>query len=124
RVREQEQALAIAATWDARDQVRPLRAPCVELALDAVAGEVVAQQLGRLGLVARRVDGVQADQLLQELGDLVAERHASSLASSVNRLGACQSSGEQRCLIRPPSSSTGVPWVPTTWSPIARATTR
>ena len=59
----------------------------------AVAGEVVAQQLGGLGLVPGRVDRVEPDQLLQELGDLVPERHSCSLASSVRRLRACQSSG-------------------------------
>ena len=53
------------------------------------------------------------------------ERHQpSSIERWVNRLRAPQSSGKNRYLIRPPSSSTGVPWVPTTSSPITRATTR
>ena len=89
----EQQALAVAAAGQAGDEVRPLGRPRVELALDAVAGEVVAQELGGLRLVAGRVDGVEADQLLQKLGDLVAERHSSSFASSVRRFRACQSSG-------------------------------
>ena len=44
----------------------------VELALDAVRGEVVAQELGRQRLVSGRVDRVEPDQLLQEPVDLVA----------------------------------------------------
>ena len=67
----------IRATRFARSGVR-----AYELALDAVPGEVVAQQLGRLRLVPGRIDRVEPDQLLQELRDLVAEVHASALAST------------------------------------------
>ena len=73
RMREQQEARPVSAPGNARDEVRPLRDLRVQLALDAVLGEVVAQQLGRLRLVPRRVDRVEPDQLLQELRDLVAE---------------------------------------------------
>ena len=46
-----------------------------------------------------------------------------SFASAVSSLRASQSSGYSSCLISFPSSSTGVPCVPTTSSPITRATT-
>ena len=63
----------VAASRDARDEARPLGHARVELALDAERLQVVAQQLGRDRLVAGRIDGVQADQLLEELDDLVAQ---------------------------------------------------
>ena len=47
----------------------------------------------------------------------------SSFASSVSLFRASQSSGKNFCLISPPSSSTGVPWVPITSSPMIRETT-
>ena len=54
-----------------RDEVRPLRRP---LATSSHAmplrGEVVAQQLGGARLVARRVDRVEPEELLQELRHL------------------------------------------------------
>ena len=71
-VREQEQRRPVARPPDPRDEVRPLGHARVELALDAERLEVRAQELGRLRLVAGRVDGVQADQRLEEPDDLVA----------------------------------------------------
>jgi hypothetical protein len=71
---EQQQARAAAVPGQARDKVRALRSLRVELAPYAVVAEIVAQQLGRLRLVPGRVDRVEPDQLLEELGDLVAER--------------------------------------------------
>jgi hypothetical protein len=57
------------------DEVRPLRHARVELDLDAVRLQVVAQQLGRDRLVPGRVDGVQAEQLLQQPDGFVAQGH-------------------------------------------------
>ena len=74
RVREQQQAGPAAPAGQARDEVRPLGHLRVELTRDAALREVVAQQLGRGRLVAGRIDGVDPDQLLEELRDLVAER--------------------------------------------------
>src|SRR5581483_9073294 len=75
RVREQHQARPLAPAAEARDEVRPLRLPRVELAFDAARLEVVAEELRRPGLVPRRVDGVRADQLLEEPDRLVPKRH-------------------------------------------------
>ncbi len=52
-----------------------MRLARVELALDAVLREVVAQKLRRLRLVPGRVDGVEPKERLQERGHLVPERH-------------------------------------------------
>src|SRR6266568_149515 len=65
------------ASGDACHEVRPLRHLRVELTPHAEGLEVVAQQLGRTGLVPRRIRGVDADQPLQELGHLVAEGERS-----------------------------------------------
>ena len=97
-VREEEQARATAAPRQPRDEIRALGHLRVELALDAVLGEVVAQQLRRDRLVAGRVDGVELNQLPQELDNLGAEPLAwpdqsSSLASWVSWFLARQSSG-------------------------------
>ena len=83
-VREQQQPRPVAAPRNPRDEVRPLGHARVQLALDPERLEVVAQQLGRLGLVPRRVDRVQPDELPKEVDDLVAQRgdrHASSRRS-------------------------------------------
>ena len=73
RVRQEEEPRPAAASGDARDEARPLRHARVELALDPERLQVVAQQLGGDRLVAGRIDGVEADQLLEELHDLVAQ---------------------------------------------------
>ena len=65
-VREQEQRRAVAACPGCARRGCPLGLARVQLALDAERLEVVAQQLGRQRLVPRRVDGVQADQRLEE----------------------------------------------------------
>jgi hypothetical protein len=75
-----EERRAVAAR-DARDEVRALGHLRDQLALDAVRLEVVAQQLGRARLVARRVRRVDADQALEEVGDLVASVACSSARS-------------------------------------------
>ncbi len=74
RVREQQQARPAAASRQARDEVRALRDLRVDLAANAVVAEIVAQQLGRLRLVAGRIDRVEPDQLLEKLRNLVAQR--------------------------------------------------
>jgi len=56
------------------DEVRAFRRLRVELARDPVCLEVLAQQLRRSRLVAGRIDSVEPDQLLQKVGDLVAQR--------------------------------------------------
>ena len=58
----------------------------VELASDPALREVVPEQLGRARLVPRRIHRVEADQLPEELGRLVAERdgrHVSREHTSV-----------------------------------------
>ena len=72
RVAEEEQRRPVAAR-DPRDEVRALGHLRDQLALDAVRLEVVAQELGRSGLVAGRVRRVDADQALEKVGDLVAQ---------------------------------------------------
>src|SRR5439155_7950857 len=74
RVQEENQARPAAPAGQARDEVRPLGHLRVELSRDTALREVVAQQLRRGRLVAGRIDGVDADQLLEELRDRVAER--------------------------------------------------
>ena len=73
RVAEEEERRAVPAR-DPRDEIRTLRRPRDQLALDAVGGEVVAQELRRRGLVAGRIRRVDADQPLEEVGDLFAQR--------------------------------------------------
>jgi len=71
-----------AAAGQARDDVRPLGHPREELVLDSRALEIGAQELGGNRLVAGRVDSVGAQELLQELGGLVADadgRHPVSI---------------------------------------------
>jgi hypothetical protein len=78
RVREQRERLAAAGAADPRDEVRPLGRPRVLLALDTRVLEVGAEELGRRGLVAGRIRGVETDQLPQELDRLVAQRRLPS----------------------------------------------
>ena len=69
-----------------------------ELALDPVAREVVAQELGRLRLVPGWVDGVEPEKRLQERSyDLVPSRHA---AGSILRAWPT-SSAKRRASARP-----------------------
>jgi hypothetical protein len=56
------------------DEVRPLRLGAVELALQAGVGQVVAQPLLAGALVPGRVDGVELDELGQDLGGLLLQR--------------------------------------------------
>ena len=70
RVAEERQRRPVPAL-DPGDEICPLRHSRVELGLDPVRPEVVAQQLGRLGLVPRRVDRVEPEERLEERGDLV-----------------------------------------------------
>ena len=119
------------AALEPRDEVGAVRLARVQLAVDPAPREVVLEDRRRADLVPRRVDGVDAEELLQERGDLVAERHrrglrlqpAPLLESAVSSLRTSQSSGKDVFVTRRPSSSTGVPCVPTTLSPITRATT-
>ncbi len=74
RVGEEAEPRPVARARDARDEVRPLGHPRVELAGDAVRLEVAPEVLGRDRLVARRVHGVEPDQLLEEPRHLVTQR--------------------------------------------------
>src|SRR5205823_5363606 len=71
----------------------------------------------------RRAENVVADPLAR-LADLLERDQVGSLslASSVKSVRTVQSSGNILNLIRPASSSTGVPCVPTTSSPSTRRT--
>src|SRR5205807_10276483 len=60
-------ALASAVRTQAREQVGPLLLGAQQLALKAGGAQVLGQVLLGRALVARRVDGVEADQLAQEL---------------------------------------------------------
>ena len=73
RVREERERRPVAAA-KTRDDVRPLRLARVELDLDPVPREVVAEHLGGADLVPRRVDRLSADQRLQQRRDLLARR--------------------------------------------------
>jgi hypothetical protein len=73
-VREEREPGPVARAGNPRDEVGPLRLLGVELAGDSVLLEIGPEELGRTGLVPRRIDGVEPDQLLEEPGDLVAER--------------------------------------------------
>ena len=97
----------------------------MELARDTVACEVASERLGGPRLVAGRVDGVDPDEPAEELGDLLAESQADSARDrAVSSFLTSQSSGKTTVWTSRPSTSTGVPCVPTTRSPITRATTR
>ena len=71
---ERKQRLGPSPPAQPRDEVRALGRARVELDLDAVRREVLAQQLRGERLVAGRVDGVQPQQPLQQVDRLVAER--------------------------------------------------
>ena len=127
-VREKQQAGTVASTGQASNEVRALWNARVELALGAALLEIHAEQLRGSGFVPRRVRRVHTDELLEKLGDLVADgdgRHqsSSSFARAVSWFRARQSAGKKLWWIIFPSTSTGVPCVPTTWSPMIRATT-
>jgi hypothetical protein len=73
-VREEREPRPRAVPGNPRDEVGPVRDFGVELDLDPVLLEVLAQKLGRQGLVPGRVDRVEADQLPEEVGRLLAQR--------------------------------------------------
>ena len=123
RVREEGERRAVAAS-QTRHDVGTVGLARVQLHLDVVRREVVAEHLRGAHLVARRIDGLRADQRLQERGRLLAEAHyVEAFESAVSSLRTSHSSGYEVFVTSRPSSSTGVPWVPTTLSPITRATT-
>ena len=88
-VREESEARPVAAARDPGDEVGALRHLCVELASDPALREVVAEELGRPRLVPGRVHRVEADELLEELGRLVAEREWSPRSSVESILLCC-----------------------------------
>ena len=96
RVREEAERRPVAAL-EARDEVGPLRRARIELDLDAVRLEVVAQELRRDRLVPRRVDRVQPQELLEQADRLVLQAHAfcCSCERAVSSLRTRQSSGKK-----------------------------
>jgi hypothetical protein len=62
-----------ATSLDPCDEVCALGHTAVELALDPAGGEVVAKKLGSPRLITRRIDRVEPEELLQELGCLFSE---------------------------------------------------
>src|SRR6185503_5166392 len=66
------------ASLEPRHHVRPVGCLREAARRDAVPRQVALQRLRGARLVARRVDGVEPDKLLQELGDLLAEGHRPS----------------------------------------------
>jgi hypothetical protein len=75
-VPEEEERRAVAAR-DPGYEVRALGRLRDQFALDAVGLEVVAQELGRRGLVSGWVRRVDPDEALQEVGDLVTEGYGA-----------------------------------------------
>jgi hypothetical protein len=73
-VGQQEQPRPIGNARNARDEVRALGHPRVELTRDSVCLEVRPQMLGHPRLVSRRVDRVEPDQVLKKAGGLFPQR--------------------------------------------------
>ena len=97
-VREEREPRPGPVARNARDEIRPVRDFGVELDLDPVLLEVLAEQIRGQGLVPGRVDRVEANQLPEEIDRLLTQRdggqgYSSFLASSVSSLRASQSSG-------------------------------
>src|SRR5205807_3255283 len=99
RVREEQQRRTVAATGDAGEEIRPLRNPGVQLAIDTTRLEVGTQKLGGTRLVSRWIGRVDADELLEELSHLDPQRlrdaghqpSSSSFERAVNSFRARQS---------------------------------
>ncbi len=70
--KEEARSLGVSAA-DPRDEVRPLGNPRMEPALDPERLEPGAKELGRPGLVSGRIDGVDANEVLEQLRHLVAQ---------------------------------------------------
>src|SRR5215210_656622 len=73
-VRQEDEPRAAALPGYPRNEVRALGNLRVQLRRHAVVAEVLAQELGRAGLVPRWVDRVDADQLLEEGRHLLPQR--------------------------------------------------
>jgi len=71
---QEQKASPAARAGNPSHEVRPLRHARIQLAQHAERLQVVAQQLSRGGLVPRRVDRVDPDQLLEKGRHLLAER--------------------------------------------------
>jgi hypothetical protein len=89
----------VALAFQSRHQVRPLRHSGKQLALEADVGEDPLQVLDRPTLVAGRVDRVEADQALQELGGVVHALDATPLGKWLSEGGAVahQAADRRRC---------------------------
>ena len=112
------------ATLEPRDDVRPIGVACVVGRLDSVSGEVVAKHVRGFDLVSGRIHRVDAEERLQQRRDFLAQGHSDeALEREVSSFRTSQSSGYDVLVTSRPRSSTGVPCVPTTLSPITRATT-
>jgi hypothetical protein len=85
-VRKERQSRPVAAA-KTRDEIRARGILGVEITCDAVRLEVVAQELGRRGLVARWIRRVDPDEALQQVYDFVAHRHLRLPTMTVERNG-------------------------------------
>jgi hypothetical protein len=79
-VREEREPRSVPATRDPGDEVRALGRPRIELAAHAVVFQVLPEDLGRLRLVAGRIDRIDLDQPLEEIDDLAHFRVPSTSA--------------------------------------------
>ncbi len=73
-VRQEEQGRPLPPPRNTRNEVGTFGNPRKQVHLRTAFLQVASKKLGRSGLVARRIRRVDADQLLQELRDLVAGR--------------------------------------------------
>ena len=87
----------VAAAGDPRDEVRALGDPRVELAVRrrSPPGSPRSSSAARR-LVARRVDGVEPDQLLEQVDDLVAETLISGASRATSRYPPARGSRRRR----------------------------
>ncbi len=111
RVGEEREGRTVAAR-DPRDEVRAMRLQSIELALDSILREVVAQQLRGDRLVPRRVHRVEPEKPLQELCRLFAQRRdglgdrINSVPRSESRLSTARSARSGPPRARGTTSST------------------
>ena len=103
---------AVGLAAQPRDQVRALVLDAVELALEARLGQVVAQVLLAFPLLPRRVDGVEADQVAEDVGGLLLQVHRRQLTRRAPPQRLRRASGAARG--RPGSTDSRITTTPTT----------
>src|SRR5439155_27354915 len=77
RVAEKGEGRAV-APWEPGDQVRPLWLSCDQARFDPVPRQVLLQHERSPRLVARGIDGVRAEEGLEQRGDLLAKARRSA----------------------------------------------